>query len=156
LSQFAVAVQRASEASEVAFGEQCRAEHRKLLPEIKRIRYIADRLDVLPAQAARAEVEKIHEFLTESILPHNAGEEATVYPAVAQLIGGDDPTAPMSRAHLEIAHMIRVLGRHVSELPPEGPAPEDIRDLRRIFYGLDAILRLHFIQEDEAYLALIR
>jgi hypothetical protein len=27
--------------------------------------------------------------------------------------------------------------------------------LRRILYGLDAILRLHFTQEDEAYLALI-
>jgi hypothetical protein len=61
----------------------------------------------------------------------------------------------MSRAHLEIAHMTRVLGRHIGELPPEGPGPEDLRDLRRILYGLDAILRLHFTQEDEAYLALI-
>src|SRR5579871_5087471 len=137
------------------FGEQCRAEHRQLWPEIKRIRHIADRLDVLPAQSARVEAEQIHRFLSAKILPHNAGEDATVYPLVARLIGGDDPTAPMSRAHLEIAHMVRVLGRHLSELPPEGPGTEDIRDLRRILYGLDAILRLHFTQEDEAYLALI-
>jgi heavy metal translocating P-type ATPase len=146
---------RSSGASMPGFGEQCRAEHRELWPEIKRIRHVADCLDVLPAKTARGEVEQIHRFLTEKILPHNAAEDATVYPAVARLIGGDDPTAPMSRAHLEIAHMVRVLGRHLSELPPEGPATEDIRDLRRILYGLDAILRLHFTQEDEAYLALM-
>lgn len=110
---------------------------------------------MLPAQNARIEVEQIHRFLADKILPHNAEEDATMYPLVARLIGGDDPTAPMSRAHLEIAHMVRVLGRHLSELPPEGPAAEDVRDLRRILYGLDAILRLHFTQEDEAYLALI-
>ena len=146
---------RSSGPSMSDFGERCRAEHRELWPEIKRIRHVADCLDVLPASTSRVEVEQIHRFLTEKILPHNAAEDATVYPAVARLIGGDDPTAPMSRAHLEIAHMIRVLGRHLSELPPEGPATEDIRDLRRILYGLDAILRLHFTQEDEAYLALM-
>jgi hypothetical protein len=48
-----------------------------------------------------------------------------------------------------------VLGRHLEELPLDGPAIDDIRDLRRVLYGLDAILRLHFAQEDEAYLALM-
>jgi hypothetical protein len=141
--------------SNSGIGERCREEHRQLWPEIKQIRHIADSLDQLPASAARLEVERVHRFLTEEILPHNKSEDSTVYPLVARLIGGDDPTAPMSRAHLEIAHMVRVLGRHLAELPPEGPASEDIRDLRRILYGLDATLRLHFTQEDEAYLALI-
>ena len=137
------------------FGERCRAEHRELWPEIKRIRFIADRLDVLPPRTAKRDAEQIYRFLVEKVLPHNASEDATIYPVVAKLIGGEDPTAPMSRAHLEIAHMVRVLGRHLKELPPEGPGLEDMRDLRRILYGLDAILRLHFTQEDEAYLALM-
>lgn len=89
------------------------------------------------------------------VLPHEAAEETTVYPAVAKLIGGDDPTAPMNRAHLEIAHLVDVLGRHLDELPSEEVAIDDLRDLRHILYGLDAILRLHFAQEDEAYLALM-
>jgi hypothetical protein len=105
----------------------------------------------LPAQAARVEVEQTYRLLADKILPHNAAEDATMYPLVARLIGGDDPTATMSRAHLEIAHMVRVIGRHLSELSTE----EDIRDLRRILYELDAILRLHFTQKDEACLALI-
>jgi heavy metal translocating P-type ATPase len=136
-------------------GAQCREEHRQLWPDIRRIRFTADRLDVMPAKAALREVEQIYRILLERVLPHNEAEDTKLYPAVAQVIGGDDPTAPMSRAHLEIAHMVRVLGRHLRELPPEGPGVEDLRDLRRILYGLDAILRLHFAQEDEAYLALI-
>ncbi len=138
-----------------AFGERCRNEHRELLPGIKRIRETADRLDLLPAPLARAQVEDLHAFLVRKILPHEQAEDADVYPVVAKLIGGDDPTAPMSRAHIEIAHMIKVLGRNLADLPAEGLGPEDIRELRRILYSLYAVLRLHFAQEDEAYLALI-
>jgi hypothetical protein len=139
----------------VALGEQFQTEHQRLLPGVKRIRHIADRLDLLPPADVRAELLQLHQFLKTEVVPHEEAEEATVYPAVAKLIGGDDPTAPMNRAHLEIAHMVRVLGRHLEELPLDGPAIDDIRDLRRILYGLDAILRLHFAQEDEAYLALM-
>jgi hypothetical protein len=42
-------------------------------------------------------------------------------------------------------------GHLLSDLPPEGPSPEDLVDLRRVLYGLHAILRLHFAQEEEAY-----
>ena len=35
--------------------------------------------------------------------------------------------------------------------PKDGPSPEDLMDLRRVLYGLHAILRLHFAQEEEAY-----
>ena len=139
----------------VALGERFQTEHQRLLPGVKRIRHIADRLDLLPPKDVRTELTELHRFLKTEVVPHEEAEEATVYPAVAKLIGGDDPTAPMNRAHLEIAHMVRVLGRHLEELPVDGPASDDIRDLRRILYGLDAILRLHFAQEDEAYLALM-
>jgi hypothetical protein len=135
--------------------ERCRSEHRAMIPAIRHIRDTADRLDSISPQAARSELEKIHTFLMETVLPHDDIEDAEVYPAVAKLIGGDDPTAPMTRAHVEIAHMARMLGRNITELRPEGPGPEDIRELRRILYGLDAILRLHFAQEEEAYFALI-
>jgi heavy metal translocating P-type ATPase len=136
-------------------GERYQAEHERLLPGVKRIRLIADQLDRFPPSTARNELLTLHRFLATEILPHEEAEESTMYPAVAKLIGGNDPTAPMNRAHLEIAHLVRVLGRHLDDVPPDGPTPEDIRDLRCILYGLDAILRLHFAQEDEAYLALI-
>jgi hypothetical protein len=136
-------------------GERYEAEHQKLLPGVKQIRRIADRLDQVPPAALRKDLLDLHRFLATEVVPHEKAEEATMYPAVAALIGGEDPTAPMNRAHLEIAHLVRVLGRHLDESPPEGPTADDTRELRRILYGLDAILRLHFAQEDEAYLALI-
>jgi len=48
-----------------------------------------------------------------------------------------------------------MLGTLLEELPPEGPTSEDLSDFRRILYGLDAILRLHFAQEEESYLPLL-
>jgi hypothetical protein len=57
----------------------------------------------------------------------------------------------MARAHLEIDHLSRVFVHLVDDVPAEGPAPEDLVDLRRVLYGLHAILRLHFAQEEEAY-----
>jgi hypothetical protein len=59
----------------------------------------------------------------------------------------------MSRAHAEIAHLTRLLGGVLADLGPGGPEAEDLTDLRRILYGVHAILRLHFAQEEEAYLS---
>jgi hypothetical protein len=61
----------------------------------------------------------------------------------------------MSRAHVEISHLIRRLGRVLDDIGPEGPTADDIIDLRRLLYGLHAILQLHFAQEDEGYLSLV-
>jgi hypothetical protein len=139
----------------VSFGRQFQSEHDVLLPEVKRMRFVADRLDAISPLEARRELLAVHRFLTTQMLPHEWDEDSAVYPAVARLIGGEDPTAPMSRTHQEIAHLITVFGRNIEDLPAEGPGPEDIRELRRVLYGLEAILRLHFAQEDESYLALL-
>jgi heavy metal translocating P-type ATPase len=138
-----------------ALGEKFRQEHRVLVPQVRRIRRLADRLESLPPSQAILELRESHKFLVEQLLPHDQAEDAIVYPAVAKLIGGDDPTAPMNRAHLEIAHLVNVLGRVLDDLPEEGPSAEDLPELRRVLYGLDAVLKLHFAQEEESYLALL-
>lgn len=139
--------------SEIA--RQVRAEHRQLLPGIKRIRYVADRLDAMPPLEALSELVQMRQFLTQEILPHDESEDAKFYPAVAKILGGSDPTGIMSRAHVEIAHLVSLFGRTLDELPPEGPDADDMRELRRILYALHAILSLHFAQEDESYLTLV-
>jgi Hemerythrin HHE cation binding domain len=77
-----------------------------------------------------------------------------LYPVVAEALGGEDPTGAMSRAHGEIADQIRRLGRAVDAVAPGGPDDEQVMELRRLLYGLYALLRLHFAQEDEGYLSL--
>ncbi len=135
--------------------QQIKSDHQRLLPGVKRIRQLADQLDSMPPVEARTELLKTCAFLSEHVLPHGRAEDQTVYPIVAQLIGGDDPTAPMSRSHLEITHLTNLLQRTVDDLPPEGPETEDKKDLRRILYSLYAILNLHMAQEEESYLALL-
>ena len=70
------------------------------------------------------------------------------------MLGGSDPTGSMSRTHVEISHHVRRLGRLLDQLPPEGPDEDDLMEMRRLLYGLHAILRLHFAQEEEGYLSL--
>jgi heavy metal translocating P-type ATPase len=139
----------AHETSDVA--ERFRAEHRAFAPELQRLRTAADRLGTLPPDEARRELEAVRRFLVERLPQHEEEEEAAVYPVVARLMGGEDPMSSMARAHIEISHLARVYRQLLEDLPPEGPTPEDLMDLRRVLYGLHAILRLHFAQEEEAY-----
>jgi soluble P-type ATPase len=141
--------------AEAGVGQRFRDEHVDLLPEVDRLRLVADRLDVLPAGDAHRELQAVRSFLEDRLVPHERHEDATVYPLVAAAIGGDNPTGPMTRAHLEIAHLVRLYGRLLDELPPGDLGGDDLRDLRRVLYGLHAILRLHFAQEEEQYLPLL-
>jgi heavy metal translocating P-type ATPase len=128
--------------------------HRELLPVVDRVRQVADRLDELPAAEAAVELAELSRLLAERLLPHEAADDTELYPVVARVIGGADPTAPMSREHLEIRRLAAQLARIVGELPAGGPTAADLRDPRRVLYGLHAVLRLHFAQEDESYLSL--
>ena len=135
-------------------GRQIREEHRKLAPGLRRIRQLGDQLDILSLSAAREELQAVRAFLVDELLPHNLGEDATLYPIVAKLIGGHDPIAPMTREHAEIAHLVNLFSRTLDDLPENGPDQEDIREFRRLLYGLNAILKLHLAQEEESYLTL--
>ena len=132
-------------------GERFRAEHREFAPELQRIRSVADRLDTFASAQAREELDRIRWFLLERLPRHEQEEEAAVYPVVARLMGGEDPMGSMERAHMEIEHLARVFGHLVADVPEDGPTRDDLVDLRRVLYGLHAVLRLHFAQEEEAY-----
>jgi uncharacterized membrane protein len=131
-----------------------RSEHRDLAPAMARIRPLADRLGTMPPAEALVELDRTRRFLVDTLIPHEEAEDRDVFPLLSRAVGNDDVTAALHRTHTEIFHLIRFTDRLVSELPPEGPGPEDLTDLRRVLYGLDAILRLHMAQEEELYLAL--
>jgi soluble P-type ATPase len=131
--------------------ERFRREHVEFAPDVLRIRTVADRMDTLPVEELRRELEAVRVFLCERLPQHEEEEEEAVYPVVARLMGGEDPMSSMARAHVEISHLVRVYRQLLEELPPEGPDRDDLTDLRRVLYGLHAILRLHFAQEEEAY-----
>jgi heavy metal translocating P-type ATPase len=143
------------EAEDAEVGRRFRGQQRRLQGELEGIRSAADALGSEPPAAALVRVRAVHEFLVEELLPHEEAEDAELYPLVARALGGSDPTATMSRAHAEISHLVHRLGRLLDEVPPEGPDAGDGQELQRALYGLYAILRLHFAQEDEGYFTLI-
>jgi len=134
--------------------ERTRAEHRELAPGIEAMRALADRLEELPAAELAARLEEARRFLEEELLPHDEREDAEVYPLVVRRHGAESAAA-MGRTHLEIRHLATLFSRMVGEVPAEAMAAEDLRDLRRVLYGLHAILRLHFAQEEQQLLPLL-
>jgi heavy metal translocating P-type ATPase len=139
---------------DAALAQRFRDEHLAIRATIDRLRATADDLDRLDPAEAITEVREAYRLLLEEVQPHEVAEQEVLYPALDRLLGGSDPTGPMSRAHVEIAHQIRRLGRLLDDIGPEGPDTEDISELRRLLYGLHAVLTLHTAQEEENYLSL--
>jgi heavy metal translocating P-type ATPase len=130
------------------------SEHLAVRAVLDDIGTIADQLDQMTPPEVGREVAAVHRRLVEEILPHELAEQEILYPALDRLLGGSDPTGPMSRAHTEIAHRIRQLGQLLDELGAEGPDAEEKAEIRRSLYGLHAVLKLHTEQEEESYLSL--
>jgi heavy metal translocating P-type ATPase len=140
--------------ADAALTQRFRDEHEAIRACIDQVGAAADALTELPPDRAMPLVRHAHELLTSQVWPHEHAEEAELYPMVNRLVGGADPTAPMSRAHAEIAHQIARLGRLLADITDNDADQADLADLRGLLYGLEAILRLHTIQEDETYLSL--
>jgi cation transport ATPase len=138
-------------AAHTALTRRFRDEHQAIRTDIEELRGVADTLD---APGAMIRVRRVYDKLTREVWPHESAEETELYPSLNRLLGGVDPTAPMSRAHAEIAYQIARLGRLIEEIGTGTPDDTDITDLRTLLYGLHAILKLHTVQEDETYLSL--
>lgn len=128
-----------------------RAEHQAIRADTEQLRSAAQALGE-PGTMDR--VRHVRKSLTREVWPHERAEESSLYPALNRVLGGTDPTAPMSRAHAEIAVQIARLGRLIDDIDGRDPDEADIADLRAVLYGLHAIMRLHTAQEDETYLSL--
>ena len=90
-------------------------------------------------------------FLDDTLVPHEEEEDRQVHPMLSTALGTDDAIAALHRTHTEIFHLVRLLGRIVDEIGSDGPTADDLQDVQRALYGLDAIVRLHMAQEEELY-----
>jgi heavy metal translocating P-type ATPase len=131
------------------------AEHDELRDTIGVLRDAADRLAAAPDQAALQAITRAHSLLTDRILPHEHAEETQLYPALAHPLGTGEATATMSRTHAEIQRLSDRISAHLALARSSGAvAPDQVDDLLACLYGLYALLRLHFVQEEENYFTL--
>jgi soluble P-type ATPase len=138
-------------AADTELTRRFRAEHQAIRADTDQLQLAAQALD---EPGAMDRVRSVYELLAREVWPHEQAEEADLYPALNRVLGGADPTATMSRGHAEIAVQIARLGRLIDDIGDRDPGAADIADLRDLLYSLHAILRLHTLQEDEAYLSL--
>jgi len=113
------------------------------------LRTTAATLDDLPDDDAMRVLRTLCERIRDELLPHERLDESEIYPNVAAALAGDDPLASMSRVHQEIFHLTALLDRLVTDTTVDDLDPADRSEVRRLLYALDAILRLHFAQEEE-------
>ena len=137
-----------------AEADKLTADHAALQPVMDRIRALADELPRLPKGALNDALAGMNEMLSRQLLPHERRDDIDVYPDLARLLGGEDPMAAMSGMHREIFRIIHLLQGMTADVQPEGPTSDSLREIQRLLYALDAIVRLHCAQEDELFHAL--
>jgi heavy metal translocating P-type ATPase len=131
------------------WGHQLAGGHGPLRLVLEDLRSVALMLDTADHESALASLREVAERISEEVVPHEREDESAIYPGVAESLGGSDPLASMSRTHQEIFHLASLLDRLVDDASVDGFDDEDRTEARRILYALDAILRLHFAQEEE-------
>lgn len=134
--------------------DHLKTEHVELGPVMDRIRDLADKLPRMPVTSVAGALAIVNEMLERQLVPHERHDDLEVYPGMARLVGGEDPLAPMSATHREIFRITRLLRQMTEDVPPQGPDSAGLSEFQRLLYGLDAIVRLHFAQEDELFHAL--
>ncbi|PTR25829.1 P-type E1-E2 ATPase/heavy metal translocating P-type ATPase [Rhodococcus sp. OK519] len=131
------------------------AEHDELRDRLPILRDTAGLLTAGDLAGAHAALRRVDAFLFDTLLPHEEAEDRDLYPALATPLGNAEATATMSRMHAEIERLARRLRTHLEQADAAGGiAPDQVDDLLACLYGLYAVLRLHFTQEEENYFTL--
>lgn len=132
-----------------------RDEHRELYPEVERILTAADLVGRASVDEVRQAVDAAYKFLAYHLLPHAQAEDAALYPTVQQVLGSPEATRTMSRDHVEVGRYIDELAALKNGLTGVSLTISQITELRRVLYGLYAMVKLHFAKEEEVYLPIL-
>jgi heavy metal translocating P-type ATPase len=132
-----------------SWSHQLAEGHGPLMLVLEDLRSVAEVVGSADEATALASLRAVATRISEEVVPHEREDESEIYPGLAERLGGNDPLAPMSRTHQEIFHLASLLDRLVDDATVDGFADDDRSEARRILYSLDAILRLHFAQEEE-------
>jgi iron-sulfur cluster repair protein YtfE (RIC family) len=129
-------------------------EHLGLLPHVEQLRTAAEAVDDLPPLRLAALLDEALRFLRDDLVPHATAEDDELYPVVEEVMEAPGATATMRRDHVEIARLVDELGALTARLHAT-PSVTDPHGLRRVLYGLYAVIRLHLAKEEELYLPLL-
>ena len=135
--------------------QRVRDEHRELRARIELLRTVADSIGSASTESIREGVGQAYSFLIHQLIPHAQAEEQVLYPAVGRLLRAVEATETMSRDHLEVIRLTEELEALRLHVFYTAVSKADEQALRRVLYGLYAIIKLHLSKEEEIYLPIL-
>jgi heavy metal translocating P-type ATPase len=124
-------------------------EHATMREPTARLRVVADELGSVPTSRARTDLGAARSFLRDELLPHQEREEKHLFPVITALPGGRDATAAARREHAEVRRLVASLEGMLDHMEAGGPSAAELVGLRRVLYGLHAVLGMHRSGEEE-------
>jgi iron-sulfur cluster repair protein YtfE (RIC family) len=116
---------------------------------------VADSVGSAPAAEVVEGVDDVLAFLTADLATHAVAEETALYPTVGDVLGSPAATETMIRDHAEIQAYAGELGLVRDIVVAEGLGNTAACEMRRLLYGLYALVRLHLAKEEEIYVPLL-
>lgn len=130
-------------------------KHVLLIHSLDRLRSIADMLDDAAPASAAVLIAEANSIVQQEVVEHERDDEGNVYPKVAKVLADRHGLSAMSRAHREILHLARLLGRIAEDLPSEQIDRYLVRDAQRIIEAIETVVRIHTAQEEDIYDAIL-
>jgi iron-sulfur cluster repair protein YtfE (RIC family) len=130
-------------------------EHKELLPQIELLRTAADVVGDVSLPQLQQRIDAVYTFLTHELIPHAQAEDRALYPVIGKIMGAPEATATMSRDHVEVGKLTEELAELRGHLVGTTLDAAQSRALRRVMYGLYALVKVHFAKEEEVYLPLL-
>ena len=130
---------------------ELRHDHERMETALDRLREIADALDTAEGGAAVTLIFEADEIVSRQIVEHEREDERAVYPRVSKFLADRHGLGAMSRAHREIIHLARLLRRLANGLTAADIDHYLIRDAQRVVEAIEALVRIHNVQEEDIY-----
>src|SRR6266700_6502601 len=139
-----------------ALPQHVRDEHTELVSRSELLRIVADSIgSSASTESIREGVVQAYTFLIHQLIPHAQAEEQVLYPTVGRLLRSLEATDTMSRDHLEVIRLTEELEALRLHLFYATLREAYEQALRRVLYGLYAVIRLHLAKEEEIYLSIL-
>jgi hypothetical protein len=123
--------------------------HEKLIPHVDRLLAIAEQIGTIPIEQLGEQLDREHDFIVGTLLPHIEAVECALYPELQRLFQNPRAMSPMEREHREIRRLVGELGTLRRRLHDQGLGHGDTLALRRVLIRLFATLKIHLAEEEE-------
>lgn len=128
--------------------------HERILAHVNRLPEMADMLLTASGEDIQARVVATNDFLNGTLLPHIDAAERSIYPELERMFQNRHSMRPMRTEHDEIRKLVGDYGKLSSDLRAGRVTLGRSLALRRVIFGLYALLKVH-LGEEEAYLRII-